>query len=538
MPTAAPPPKSEVSPPLAMPVRNLVLILGDQCDRTSSAFDGFDPATDLVWMVEVRAESTVVPSHKVRTANFFSCMRHFTAELRAAGRSVFYRYLDDPENAHSFDGELALAIARFKPKRLVVVEPGEYRVRELLRDAAKAHRVPLEERRDRHFLSSLAEFEAHAKGRKSLRLEFYYRELRKRTGILMDGTEPVGGSWNYDAENRGSFGKKGPGLMAPPHTFPPDKITQDCTALVEREFADNPGSLAEFNWPVTVAEAEQALEDFITYRLPTFGLYQDAMWTDEPYLYHARISSAMNLKLLDPRKVIAAAEAAYKRGDVPLAACEGFVRQILGWREYVRGVYWHFMPDYLERNALGADQPLPGLYWTGDTDMNCLRHAVGQTLQYGYAHHIQRLMVTGLFSLLLGVEPKQIHEWYLAMYIDAIEWVEVPNVIGMSQYADGGLMASKPYAASGKYIDRMSNYCKGCKYDPGASVGESACPFTTLYWDFLMRHEDTLRRNNRTVMQVKNLDRVSGDTKDEIKSRAKRIKLELAATSTYPKEAQ
>ena len=275
--------------------------------------------------------------------------------------------------------------------------------------------------------------------------------------------------------------------------FEPDALTREVLDLVDSRFADHPGSLDAFAWPVTRAQALEALTCFVRERLPSFGRYQDAMWPGQPWLYHAHLSAALNLKLLDPREVVAAAVEACEFGKAPLAAVEGFVRQILGWREYVRGIYWTRMPDYLESNALAADADLPDFYWTGDTDMHCLADTIGQTLKFGYAHHIQRLMVTGLYALLLGVEPKQVHEWYLAVYVDAVEWVELPNTLGMSQFADGGLMASKPYAATGQYIDRMSGYCKGCRYDPKQRTGDSACPFTTLYWDFLMRHADRLR---------------------------------------------
>ncbi|MEM7397081.1 MAG: cryptochrome/photolyase family protein, partial [Verrucomicrobiota bacterium] len=344
--------------------------------------------------------------------------------------------------------------------------------------------VPLEVREDRHFLCSISEFEAHANERKSLRMEFFYRAMRKKTGVLMEGAKPAGGRWNFDPENRGSFGKKGPGESPGLPRFEPDAITRDVIKWVERLFPDHPGSLEAFNWPVNRDQALLGLRDFIETRLPRFGEVQDAMWTDEPFLYHALISPALNLKLLTPHEVIEAAEQAWRQDSdrYPLSSVEGFIRQILGWREYVRGVYWLTMPGYLDRNALNAQVDLPDFYWTGDTDMNCLRQVIGQTLRYGYAHHIQRLMVTGLFALLAGVDPKQVHAWYLAVYVDAVEWVELPNTIGMCQYADGGVMASKPYVATGKYIDRMSNYCKSCRYKPGEAVGPEACPFTTLYW--------------------------------------------------------
>ena len=343
-------------------------------------------------------------------------------------------------------------------------------------------------------------------------------------GILMQDGKPAGGQWNFDQDNRGAFGKEGPGVVRKPLRFKPDAITSEVIQLVNTEFADHPGSLADsidgFGWPVNRKQALQALDDFIKHRLALFGTYQDAMWTGEPWLYHAHIASALNLKLLSAQEVVSAAEEAYKKKLAPLAAVEGFIRQILGWREYVRGIYWMNMPDYLERNMLAASQPLPDFFWTGDTEMTCLRESIQQTLRTGYAHHIQRLMVTGLYSLLAGIHPKAVHEWYLSVYVDAVEWVELPNVLGMSQYADGGVMASKPYAASGKYIDRMSNYCKGCRFDPAKSTGKDACPITTLYWDFLMRHEALLAKNPRMVMQIRNLNRLSAADRKAIQAQA------------------
>ena len=509
-------------------VRNLVVVLGDQLDPASAALDGFDPKADAVWMAEVKGEGTHVWSTKPRLAVFLAAMRHHRDALRAAGRTVHYTDLDTPSNRGTLAAELAHSIHTLRPKGLVVVEPGEYRVRQDLQATADAAGVPLDVRTDRHFLCTGDEFAAHAAGRKQLRMEFFYREMRTRAGVLLDADgDPEGGAWNFDKENRGTFPKGGPGLVPEPASFPPDAVTRSALDAVERHFPDHPGSLKHFDWPVTPADADRALADFVANRLPAFGDYQDAMWTDRPYLYHARLSQAMNLKLLDPRPVIAAAEAAYHDGHAPLAGTEGFVRQILGWREYVRGIYWRHMPGYLDRNALNATRPLPGAYWTGDTDMNCLRQAVTQTLEYGYAHHIQRLMVLGLFALLLGVEPKQVHEWFLAVYVDAVEWAELPNVLGMSQYADGGVMASKPYAASGKYIHRMSNYCKGCRYDPAKSVGDDACPVTTLYWDFLLRHEATLVKNPRMALQVKNLKRLTPGDRTAVRDQAGRVSLKM-----------
>lgn len=507
-----------------MQLRNLVLVLGDQLHADSAAFDDFDPARDAVWMAEVAEEATHVWSHKARIALFLAAMRHFRDTLRGLGRSVYYRQLDDSDNRGSFAAELTQFVQTHRPARLVVVEPGEYRVEQALRETAKRLQVPLEVRPDRHFLCSDQQFRQFAKGRKQLLLEHFYRHMRKQHAVLIDGDKPVGGAWNYDADNRKSFGRTGPPSVPAPRSFPPDDTTRAVLELVERRFPDHPGKLTSFDWPVTAAQAQEALDDFVTHRLALFGTYQDAMWTDQPYLYHSRLSAVMNLHLLDPRRVIAAVESAYRAGTAPLAAAEGFIRQVLGWREYIRGIYRLHMPDYAQRNHLDARVPLPAFYWTADTPMQCLRQAISQTLDYGYTHHIQRLMVTGLYALLLGVEPRQIHEWYLAVYVDAVEWVEMPNVLGMSQFADGGLMSSKPYIASGKYIQKMSNYCKGCRYDPEQATGPSACPFTTLYWDFLMRHEAMLAANPRTVMQVRNLQRLDQTCRQAIRDQAEQLR--------------
>jgi deoxyribodipyrimidine photolyase-related protein len=343
----------------------------------------------------------------------------------------------------------------------------------------------------------------------------------------MEDGKPAGGDWNYDKENRESFGRGGPGETPPPVRFEPDDVTREVLKLVEERFKDHPGSLDTFGWPVTPAQAQKALDDFIKKRLAGFGDHQDALWTGRPFLYHSLLASSLNLKLLDPREVIKRAEKAWRDGHAPLNAVEGFIRQILGWREYVRGIYWMHMPDYLERNALEADHPLPSFYWTGETDMHCLREVIGQTLAHGYAHHIQRLMVTGLFALLAGVRPREVHEWYLAVYVDAVEWVELPNTLGMSQYGDGGIMASKPYAASGKYIQRMSNYCDNCPFDPAATDGEIACPFSVLYWDFLARHRERLSGNRRMGLQLKNLERKKKAERDQLAKAAKAIKERL-----------
>ena len=501
-------------------LRHLVIVLGDQLNLNATSLQNFDPRCDAVWMAEVMQESTHIPSSKQRTTVFLSAMRHFAQNLRAQGWPLHYTTLDAPDAPCTLAEALTRAIEHLKPQALVLTAPGDWRVLQALRAVARDHDLPLLLRDDLHFFSTVREFAEHAKGRKQLRLEYWYRALRQKTGILMDNGKPVGGQWNFDADNRNSFGKQGPPPIPAPQRFAPDAITQEVMALVNTQLADNPGQLTSFGWPVTRDDALLALQGFITQRLPLFGQYQDAMWEGEVWLYHSHLACALNLKLLNPREVVQAAVDAYTQGLAPLPAVEGFVRQILGWREYVRGIYWTHMPEYLERNTLNAQAELPAFYWTGDTDMACLRDAIGQTLQHGYAHHIQRLMVTGLYALLLGVKPQAVHAWYLGVYVDAVEWVELPNTLGMSQFADDGLMASKPYAASGKYIQRMSNHCQGCRYDPAQSTGERACPITTLYWDFLLRHADTLSKNPRMVMQVNNLKRLTPAQREGIAAQA------------------
>jgi deoxyribodipyrimidine photolyase-related protein len=508
-------------------LRDLVLVLGDQLDMDAAAFDGFDTARDAVWMAEVAEESTHVWSSKPRTVIFLAAMRHLAQGLRAAGRPLHYMRLDDPANRGSLPAQLHADIHRLRPVRLVMTAPGDWRVLQAIKAVAQTHGLPLDIREDRHFYCSVREFAAHARGRKSLRMEYFYREMRKRHGVLMDGAagdEPAGGQWNFDEDNREPFGAAGPGDVPPRAVFAPDAITREVMALVGQRFAAHPGKLDSFAWPVTRAQALDALQRFVSERLPLFGRHQDAMWPGEPWLFHAHLSAALNLKLLNPREVVAAAEAAYRAGTAPLASVEGFVRQVLGWREYVRGIYWTRMPAYAGLNALEAQEDLPAWYWSGATDMACLRDALAQTLAHGYAHHIQRLMVTGLFALMYGVQPQQVHAWYLAVYIDAVEWVELPNTLGMSQYADGGLMASKPYVATGKYIQRMSPYCRGCRYDPAQRTGDTACPFTTLYWDFLLRHRTALAGNPRMALQVKNVARLDGSLQQAIRVRAAAIR--------------
>ncbi|WP_373531348.1 cryptochrome/photolyase family protein [Vampirovibrio sp.] len=508
--------------------------MGDQLTLNNPALNTLDPTSDLIWMAEVAEESTKVWSHKARIALFLSAMRHFRQTLEDKGYPVFYTALEDPKNQGSFSRQLAQDCMEFRPQEVTLVQPGEWNVREAILQVCNHQRIPCTFLEDTHFLCSQTEFQAYAQGKKQLRMEFFYRWMRQKYNILMDNGKPEGDRWNYDSDNREPFSKTTLNHIPDPIPFPPDAITQEVLTLVERVFLDHPGNLATFDWPVTAEQALIALHDFIHHRLSDFGRYQDAMWLQndqqKPYLYHSRLSAAMNLKLLDPLSVIHQVEAAYRQGRASLESVEGFIRQILGWREYVRGVYWLKMPDYIKLNHLKADQPLPAFYWNANTEMVCMKAAISQTLEYGYAHHIQRLMVTGLFALLLGVNPEALHQWYLAVYVDALEWVELPNTLGMSQFGDGGIMASKPYVATGKYIQRMSNYCQTCPYNPAEKLGPTGCPFTTLYWDFLTRHREELSRNPRMGFQVKNLSRLKEEELIAIQNQATEIRKKLHAT--------
>lgn len=515
--------------PAAAALRRLVVVLGDQLDLASAALDDFDTARDAVWMCEAEAEATYVWSHPQRIALFLSAMRHHAQALREAGRTVHYRALGTHAHA-SLAAALEADIAELKPQSLVIMEPGEWRLQQDFHALVERLGIDCHWRDDRHYLCSRTDFAEWMQGRKQPRMEHFYRRIRQRSGWLMDGDEPVGGQWNYDSDNRQSFDARGPGFVPATRRFEPDATTREVLQLVAQRFPDHPGTLDGFDWPVTRAQALQALDDFIQHRLADFGPYQDAMWAGEPLLWHSRLSAALNLHLLDPREVCEAAIAAYRSKRAPLASVEGFVRQILGWREYVRGLYWHRMPQHLDDNALDAQQPLPAFFWTADTDYNCLRETIGDTLQNAYAHHIQRLMVTGLFTLLLGVRPREVHQWYLAVYTDAVEWVELPNTIGMSQHADGGILGSKPYIATGKYIERMSNYCVGCRYRPDVATGEHACPYTTLYWDFLDRHAKRFGNHPRLKLQIANLHRKPEAERAAIAAQAAALRQRLATS--------
>ncbi|KQM90276.1 deoxyribodipyrimidine photolyase [Sphingomonas sp. Leaf22] len=510
--------------------RVLIPVLGDQLSMGLSSLRDADPGCTTILMMEVVEEATYVRHHPKKIAFLFAAMRHHAAALREAGWRVDYVTLDDPDNAGSFTGEVARAVERHDPTRIVVTEAGEWRVQAMLEAWETVFGIPVDVRADTRFLCSHDRFAAWAAGRRELRMEYFYRDMRRETGLLMDGDKPVGGKWNFDHDNRKPAQRDM--LMPRPLSFAPDDMTRTVLALVGERFGDHAGTLDGFDFAVTRKDALRQQRAFLTHALPGFGDNQDAMLTDEPYLWHAVLSPYLNAGLLDPLDLCKAVEKQFVAGKVPINAAEGFIRQVIGWREYVRGIYWREGPDYVTRNFLNAKRDLPGFYWTGETNMHCLSQAIGQTLSNAYAHHIQRLMITGNFALLIGAEPQQVHRWYLEVYADAYEWVELPNTLGMSQFGDGGLLGSKPYASSGAYIDRMSDYCRSCRYDVKQRTGPDACPFNALYWDFVVRNRDKFGNNPRMAMPYRSWDKMADETQQALRNQAAGF---LKALDTLPR---
>ena len=482
--------------------QRLFVLLGDQLSPELLQFA--DQQNDLVLMAEVMDEATYAPHHKKKIAFVFSAMRHFCQELQTMGWNVHYSFLGDDDNSGSIVGEIRRVAKLFAIEEIITVAPGEWRLLQAFEGLAAEYSLQIHE--DPRFLCSLDDFRDWASSRKLFRLEDFYRMMRQSTGLLMAGGKPEGDKWNFDQDNRKALKS---GAETPvPSRFEPDQTTSKVIDLVEQSFAGNFGSLHDFWFAVTRGQAEQALDQFIDQALPLYGDYQDAMVTDNDFVYHSVISMYLNAGLLDALDVCQRVEQAYRSGHAPLNAVEGFIRQIIGWREFIRGIYWLKMPDYADSNFFEARRPLPSFYWTAQTDLFCIQQAVSVTQREAYAHHIQRLMITGNFALIAGINPSQVHEWYLSVYADAYEWVELPNTIGMSQFADGGVVGSKPYAASGNYINKMSDYCRSCRYDVKKKYGEDACPFNYLYWDFLARNRDKLGNNNRLFHPYRTWDRM------------------------------
>lgn len=497
--------------------KSLVLILGDQLDLNGAALRAFNVKTDEIVMIESIPEAQYVWSHKAKIALFLSAMRHFAIKLKELNYPLTYIQ----SSPLSIVETLKEKIIQEHITNLICVEPGEWRLKQQIEELARELSITLEMREDDHFYCSHPEFIAWTAGKKELRLEYFYRLMRKIHNILVDSEgNPEGGQWNFDKDNRKPYSKKGPGIIEAPILFEPDTVTKEVLKFVSKTYSSHPGSLEDFRWPVTRAQALEALDYFVEFRLRNFGVFEDAMWTNTPFGWHSILSSSLNLKLLNPREVIAAVLQAWKKHSLDLSTVEGFIRQIVGWREFVRGMYYLDMPKMAQDNYYDHQSPLPKWYWTGQTNMACMKDAIGQTLQYGYAHHIQRLMVTGNFALLAEILPSEVCDWYLAIYVDAIEWVELPNTAGMALFANGGRFTSKPYIASGAYIKRMSNYCDSCKYKPEVRFGENACPVTTLYWHFLIKHRNQFESSPRTKLMTANLKRISDEDQKSIQEHA------------------
>lgn len=500
---------------------NLIIILGDQLSLNISSLDGFDKQHDRILMMEVAEEATYVPHHVYKIILIFSAMRHFAKQLQAKGYQIEYIAFDAKQNKGNFTDNLLFMAKKFQPESIIITEPGEYRVLQLIKSWRNSHKLPVTIRLDTRFLCSLKTFKTWAQSRKELRMEYFYRLMRQKHNVLMDKGKPIGGKYNFDTENR-----KPPkqGLQFRKRLVQqPDAITRDVITLCKKHFKRHMGTPDRFQLAVTRDDALKQLDYFVKYYLPEFGDYQDAMLLNEYNLNHSMLSMYLNIGLLLPQEVITKAEHAFHSNLISLNNCEGFIRQILGWREFVRGLYWLKMPDYLDRNYLNANANLPSFYWTAKTDMLCMKQALTQTIETATSHHIQRLMVTGNFAMLLGVLPKAICEWYLAVYADAFEWVELPNTLGMSQYADGGIMASKPYAASGNYINKMSNFCQNCRYNVKEKLTENACPFNDLYWGFLIDNKLTLATHPRLTFAYNYVNKMDAQLQKAYSDRRKEL---------------
>lgn len=508
----------------------LVFLLGDQLSEDMSSLRDFSKEKDLILMCEIYDEAHYVKHHKKKIILIFSAMRHFAESLRHQGFNV--EYVDyqtaKKHKLNSFSDVLQHTLKSHNVDEIQVTHAGEYRVQQELETWHQDFDVPVHILEDDRFLCSISEFKTYASGKKQLLMEFFYRMMRKKYDLLMEQGKPIGGKWNYDKENRrpadDSF------MFYHPLKHKQDVMTQEVIQLVEEEFPDHFGSAEDFWFATTQSEAEESFQEFLEKALNDFGTYQDAMLDQEKFIYHSVCSIYLNIGLLDPLKMCRQVEETYRKNNIPLNSAEGFIRQILGWREFVRGIYWTYMPDYDQTNYFDNKHDLPAFYWNAKTDMNCMKCAIQQTIDEAYAHHIQRLMVTGNFALIYGVVPQQICEWYLAVYADAFDWVECPNTHGMVMHADGGVVGTKPYAASGKYIQRMSNYCENCIYDVKKITGDKACPFNFLYKDFLITHFDKLKDNHRMRLILKQVEKLSSEERKAIQTQSEEFR---KAQETY-----
>ena len=503
----------------------LRLILGDQLNPLHSWLSEVD--ADVIYtLMEVRQETDYVLHHAQKILALFAAMRDFARRLESAGHRVHYFSINDPDNRQSLPENLDWLITQYSASAFECQAPDEWRLNQQLAEYAKQRDIPCWMKDTEHFYTRRDEAAEYFADKKQWLMENFYRRMRMKHRVLLNADEtPSGNQWNFDHDNRKSWH----GKPLQPHD---PRIAHDHSALwktIVDAGVKSFGSPCEdrLPWPLNRDEALMQLDSFIENALPDFGDYQDAMSTQAPRMFHSLLSFSLNAKMLNPREVVARAERAYRDGHASLPAVEGFIRQIIGWREFMRGVYWARMPEYGNSNVFGNTLKLPVWFWNGKTNMRCLKHAIGQSLENGHAHHIQRLMVIGNFALIAGVNPVEVHEWYLGVYVDAYEWVEMPNVLGMSQFADGGSLATKPYASSAAYIDKMSDYCKGCHYDRKARLGETACPFNALYWNFFERNAGRLRGNPRLAMVYKQLDRMEGEAKVGLEERADELRARL-----------
>jgi len=495
--------------------KTLRLILGDQLNGAHPWFDR--PRPDIAYTImEVRQETDYAVHHIQKVAGFFAAMRQFADALIKKGHPVFYFRLDDPENTQSIEENVRHLIQKKGFSFFEYQLPDEYRMDQLLMQAASRLPVPVNVIDTGHFLTDRQAVGRFFQGKKRFLMESFYRHMRKKHDILMENGRPAGGKWNYDASNRGRYD----GAVSIPDPMVFDHDVADIVDMISKNGVRTIGAIdpEHFIWPVTRKQSLAQVDDFMRHRLPYFGTYQDAISAQSWSMFHSRLSFALNTKMLHPMEVIGAAiEQAHAPGsEIAIEQLEGFIRQVLGWREFVRGIYWDQMPEYETRNYFGHDNPLPGFYWTGNTRMSCMRAAIRQSLDYAYAHHIQRLMLTGNFALLAGVHPDEVDAWYLGIYIDAVQWVEIVNTRGMSQFADGGIVATKPYIASANYIRKMGDYCQECFYDADKSTGERSCPFNSMYWDFLNRHRLKLSKNPRMGLMYGALDRMDENKKADL----------------------
>ncbi len=498
---------------------NLSVIFYDQLSIGISSLKNINKKEDYILICENENDFTDVKHHKKKIALIISAMRHFKEQLEGKGFNVIYKKIDDKKNTHSYLNEIKLIKKKYVINIVNITKPSSYTLYNEVKTWSKVLGCPINILPDNRFIVTEDEFRLWAGDKKELRMEFFYRELRKKFKILMDNDKPVGGKWNYDSENRKVIKNNTsfPKIKEIKH----DQITKDVLKLVNEKFSSHFGDLHPFNFAVTRNQALGILRVFIKERLYNFGDFQDAMLEGEPLLFHSHISFYLNLGLLTPLECIRLVEDEYYNNSAPLNSVEGFIRQILGWREFVRGIYWLKMPGYEKLNFLNATRKMPSFFWNNNTNMNCLYNCIKETKENAYAHHIQRLMVLGNFFLISGINPKDVNEWYHIVYADAYQWVELPNVSGMILFADGGYLSSKPYAASGSYINKMSNYCKNCHYDYRKKEGEEACPFNYLYWNFLIKNKRTLDSNHRMRMIYSTLSKMDNKKIKTIKHDSK-----------------